>query len=283
MLESDDAQWDDYDDGQPNPGSEHARPAAPAGKPRPSPLRLGLQVGLVFAVVGLFMGGAIGVTERTKEAANRSQSKNNLLQIGLAIQNYHDSHGELPKNTYTADGRPLLSWRVHLLPYLEHDKVYRLFKPDEPWDGPTNLGLLTAMPAVYAGPGRQAPWSGETYYRGFSNPGAVFERRPGDHLPKPDGSYPPFGFASLIDGAANTILVVEAGNPVEWTKPDDLDASPAKPFPKMGGLGWRKGFLALLADGSVRLFRPDCPEQTLRALITHSGGEPLPPGWAEKP
>jgi hypothetical protein len=201
-----------------------------------------------------------------------------LVEIGRAIRNYHDTVGELPKNTYTADGKPLLSWRVHLLPYLERDNIYRLFKLDEPWDGPNNFGHLTAMPVVYAGPGKQAAWSGQTYYRGFSGLGAVFERRPGDHLLKPDGSYPPFGFGSFADGPANTILVVEAAEPVEWTKPDDLDASPGRPFPKMGGLGWRKGFQALLGDGTVRLLRPDIPEQTLRTLVTHSGGEALPPG-----
>jgi hypothetical protein len=81
------------------------------------------------------------------------------------------------------------------------------------------------------------------------------------------------------DPTTETLLVVEAGVPVEWTKPDDLDASPGKPFPKMGGLGWRKVFQAVMADGSIQALRLDLPEPTLRALVTQSGGEALPPGW----
>jgi hypothetical protein len=278
-----DEQRDDYDDGQHGRRPELSRRAESSGKPKPGPLRLGLQVGLTFGLVGLCMVGMIGVTERSKEAHLRNDSKDCLRQIGVAVQNYHESFGELPKNTYTADGKPLLSWRVHLLPFIEHDHLYTRFKLDEPWDGPNNIKLLTIKVPTYTVSGSLGAYSGLTYYRGFSSLGAVFERRPGDHRLTTDGSYPPFGFESFADGTSNTILVVEAADPVEWTKPDDLDATPGKPFPKMGGLGWRKGFQALLADGTVRLLRPDTPEATLRSLVTHSGGEAVPPDWDKYP
>ena len=217
---------------------------------------------------------------RIAEYARRVNSRNALYQIGLSIHNYNDTYGELPKNTYTADGTPLLSWRVHVLPFLEEDNLYRRFKLDQPWDSPHNLTLMSQMPDVYAGrtDGRRRRGH-TTYYRGFSSSGAAFERRPGDDRLKPDGSYRPMTLADFRDGRANTILVVEAGDPVEWTKPDDLDASPDKPFPKMGGMDWRNVFQVVMADSQRHSIRLDTPESALRALVSHSGGEVVPPGW----
>ena len=63
---------------------------------------------------------------------------NNLKQIGLALHMYHDVNGKFPTNVYGPKGEPLLSWRVHLLPFLEEDGLYKQFKMDEAWDGPTN-------------------------------------------------------------------------------------------------------------------------------------------------
>jgi len=139
----------------------------------------------------------------------------------------------------------LLSWRVHILPYIEHDKLHKQFKLDEPWDGPTNIALLNLMPGVYLGVTGKAP-APLTYYRGFSSPGAVFDRRL--RLDQPRAEKDRFRRDRFFDPMSETLLIVEAGTPVEWTKPDDLDASPGKPFPKMGGLGWRKVFQAATAD-----------------------------------
>jgi hypothetical protein len=206
-----------------------------------------------------------------------------LYRIGLSISNYADTFGELPKNTYSPDGRPLLSWRVHLLPFLEEDNLYKRFHLDEPWDSPHNFRLLDEMPIVYARPFDRAGRVGRlTYYRGFSSPGAAFERRPGDHLLAPAGSYRPFTFKDFQDGPRNTFLVVEAGDPVEWTKPKDLDASPGRTFPRLGGFGWRASFQAAMGDAFPREFELDTPEDVLRAAVTHSGGETLPPDWVKR-
>src|SRR5262249_9818585 len=197
---------------------------------------------------------------------------------------------ELPGNSYGPDGKPLLSWRVHILPYVEEEGPHQKFKLDEPWDSPNNIRLLDNMPKIYAHPrDRYQPGLVTTYYRGFSSPGAVFEKRPGRVLVGPllgggafDVKGEPFNLSKFKDNPAETILVVEAGDPVEWTKPDDLDGSPGRPFPALGGMGWSgKRFNVAFADGSVRALKPGIPETTLRALVTHSGGEKLPPGWDE--
>src|SRR5262249_41903150 len=164
---------------------------------------------------------------------------NNMKQITLAAHMYEQDHGEQPSNTYTPDGKPLLSWRVHLLPYLEADSTYKQFKLDEAWDGPNNIVLLNQMPAIYSDPRDPANKASNTHYRGFSSPGALFERklvvRPGATDPhKGVKKEDQFNLSRLKDPQTETILVVEARDAVEWTKPDDLDASPGKPFPALG-------------------------------------------------
>jgi prepilin-type processing-associated H-X9-DG protein len=249
-------------------------------------------VTLVFVVCGGgLIAGLIFTTSGFRDAASRMKSSNNLKQIALGIHNYNDVYGELPANTYGPDGKPLLSWRVHLLPFIEQDNLYHEFKLDDPWDSPNNLRLLNQVPWTYAHPkGRTVAGLSKTYYRGFSSPGAVFEKRLGGNPAGPIVGGPavalkkdePFNLAKFKDPRHETILLVEAGDPVEWTKPDDLDASPGKPFPPLGGMQWaNKRVNIAFADGSVRAIKQDVPEDILRALVTHSGGEPLPPGWDE--
>src|SRR5207248_10367 len=100
--------------------------------------------------------------------------------IGRAAHDHADALGYLPNNSYEVrNGKPsgLLSWRVHLLPYLGEKALYNEFKLDEPWDGPTNRKLLARMPAVYASPeARKKAGEGKTFYRGFTAPGGIFEK-----------------------------------------------------------------------------------------------------------
>jgi hypothetical protein len=238
--------------------------------------RLGFWViGVVVAL--LTITGMAYVVLWLNDAREAVHSNSSLKQFGLAIHNYHDTNGDLPHNTYDLDGKPLLSWRVHILPFIEQDPLYKQFKLDEPWDSPSNIQLLGKMPVIYTRPadrgrGRQT----RTFYRGFSNPGAVFARRAGDVWPPIRTGL--LELKDIKDGLSNTILVVEAGESVEWTKPEDLDASPGKPVPKLGGMRWRnQKFQALMGDGSTRDFPVDINEAKLRALISHSGGESVTP------
>ena len=87
----------------------------------------------------------------------------------------------------------------------------------------------------------------------------------------------------MPDGAANTILVVEAAEPVPWTKPHDLAFLPANPWapggqgeplPRLGGL-FERGYHALFCDGSVRFIRRGVREETLRLLIHRNDGRAI--------
>jgi RNA polymerase sigma factor (sigma-70 family) len=108
--------------------------------------------------------------DRPATASQRQQSVNNLKQILLAIHNYADANGHLPADIRDKDGKPLLSWRVQLLPYLEQDNLYKQFKRDEPWDSEHNLKLLAHMPPVYR-VGIEPKDSTHTYYQAFAGPG----------------------------------------------------------------------------------------------------------------
>jgi hypothetical protein len=199
-------------------------------------------------------------------AADRDLASNSLKNIGLAMHNYHDVYGHFPAAaSYDKQGRPLLSWRVHILPYLEQEELYKQFHLDEPWDSEHNKQLLAKMPSIYAAPlPGGAKERSTTPYQVFTGKGAIFEGKKGLSIKQiSDG-----------DGTANTLLVVEAGEAVPWTKPQDLPSDPDKPLPKLG-MPRADGFLALFADGSVRYIRKTTKEKTLRALITWNGGESI--------
>ena len=80
-------------------------------------------------------------------ASCRMSCSNNLKQIALAMHNYHDVHGCFPP-AYTTDenGRPMHSWRIFLLPYIEQQHLYDQYDFDQPWDSPHNMEVARQMP-----------------------------------------------------------------------------------------------------------------------------------------
>jgi hypothetical protein len=248
-------------------------------QPRPKKKRSAGFVLGILAVVFVFCCGPIGVGgycvwDRVVTPARQEvTTAHNLQQIGLAMHNYHDRNYVLPNNTYDAKGQPLLSWRVHILPFLgpEEQALYKQFKLDEPWEGPTNKLLIARMPKVYDS-GRTGSAEGFTTYRGFSHEGAIFETSPRPEFPIK------IPIIAIVDGPANTIMVVDAGESVEWTRPLDIDWSPGKPRPALGGPG-RTHCMVLMCDASVRPLRKDVADQTLRDLIGRRDGNVIPAGW----
>lgn len=192
------------------------------------------------------------------------RSKNNLQHIGMAMHSFVGTYGAFPPAAYCDErGTPLYSWRVLLLPFLEETNLYDRFKPNEPWDSPSNKPLLAKMPRVYMDPKQREPKEPyATYYQVFTGGGAIFDHR----------HQPILGFADISDGCSRTFTVVEAGNPVPWTKPEDLPYSPDQALPKIGGM-FSDGFNALTADGAVHWVPRNTKEKTIRATFTYRGGE----------
>jgi hypothetical protein len=187
-------------------------------------------------------------------------SSNNLQQIALAFHNYHDVNGELPTNVRSKDKKPLLSWRVQILPLIEQDQLYKQFNLDEPWDSEHNIKLVEKIPDIFV-PVRGKTDKGMTFYQTFG--GKHGWMQPGATLP---GSFP--------DGTSNTFLVAEAARPVIWTKPDDMEFD-GKKVPALGGI-FDGRFHAARGDGSVSRFRKDVAADTLKILIDPADGNVLP-------
>jgi hypothetical protein len=212
---------------------------------------------------------------KIREAGARTNAASNMKQIGLALHIYHDAMGTLPILGVGANGaplrnatdKPLLSWRVAILPYIEQNNLYQQFKLNEPWDSENNKKLLAQMPKIFAPVGKPGK-AGFTHLQMVVGPGAT-----------PIGARFP---ASFPDGTSNTIAVIEAANPVEWTKPEDVTL-PAKLAPgalkKLFGGQFPGGFNVVLWDGSVRFVKDTVSERTLALLLNPNDGQVIPNDW----
>lgn len=219
----------------------------------------------IVAVIGILVALLLPAVQAAREAARRSQSSNNLKQLMLAMHNYHDTRKAFPAHAnYSDDDKPLLSWRVHILPYIEEQALYNEFHLDEPWDSEHNKSLIAKMPQVYLCPSSHlTPAEGKTTYLAPVGDELIF-----------DGTKEGAGLRNITDGTANTIMLVDAGDDaaVVWTKPDDLKYDAENPL--KGLTGHHPGiFNAGFADGSVRAISLNIDADTLRALFTKGGGE----------
>jgi hypothetical protein len=220
--------------------------------------------------------------KQSREAAPRIAAENNFKQCILGMHSYRDNnrdqfaiHGIGPKGVPLKDWseKPLLSWRVALLPYVEEGNLYRQFKLDEPWDSEHNLKLIEKMPRLFApvaavGQEEKRVKPGYTHVQMVVGPAAL---QPGLSLRR------------IPDGTGNTIALVEAAEPVIWTKPDDI-ILPGQELPrdfrgKFGGL-FPGGFHAALCDGSVRFIPDSMSDRTLALALHPSDGQAMPAEWA---
>jgi hypothetical protein len=221
----------------------------------------GITVGAVLTLL-LTPALLLPAIQAAREAARRNASMNNMKQIAIALQNYHDIRNAFP--AARNEGGSQLSWRVHILPYIEEDELYAQFHLDEPWDSEHNKTLIARMPSVFENPNHVFP-AGETSYLVVTGPGTAF----GDGTTGPAAS-------DFTDGTSNTIMFVEADQSVAWTKPDDYQFDPNNPRQGLGGLR-PSGFLATFADIRTAFIQNDTDPNVLKALMTREGREVLNP------
>ncbi|MEM7479212.1 MAG: DUF1559 domain-containing protein, partial [Planctomycetota bacterium] len=221
----------------------------------------------VVAPVGI--GLLLPAVQSARVAARRMQSSNNLKQIALAFHNYESAYRRFPAAYSTnKEGEPLLSWRVHILPFIEQQALYEQFKLDEPWDSEHNLALLEFMPEVYRSPESFAEPT-MTNYLGITGEKGVVMVDPDAPAGTPAGCR----FRDIIDGTSNTVMVIEASDAlsVEWTKPADFDPG-EEDFDMLFGM-LEGGTNAAFADGSVQFLSEYMDFEVLKAMFTRDGGE----------
>jgi hypothetical protein len=202
------------------------------------------------------------VKSPTGPPAERMRSANNLRQLMIALHNYHDVHGHFPADVTDKDGKPLLSWRVLILPHIDHEALYRQFKLDEPWDSPNNKPLVAKMPKALRSPRQAEALKDRTTYLAPLGKGLVWDAPRGLKM------------TQVSDGTSNTIALVEADDDraVTWSKPEDITIDSKDPL--AGLLGhYGDGFHAAMADGSVRFIKKSIAPETLWSLFTRAGGE----------
>ena len=196
-----------------------------------------------------------------------AESQNKIRQIALAVLNFESAFRRFPSDTPTLnaeakDLKPRLSWRVHLLPFVEQNNLYEQFKLEEPWDSPHNKKLIAKMPKIFRSPAsRAAP--GMTTYRGIGGANGVFASKRRGQV----------GFRSIRDGASNTILALECPDEmaVPWTKPGtDLDHDTLE-FIKLLPT-YRSGVNTVFCDGSSRLIPSNCTQRDFSSMMQMNDG-----------
>jgi hypothetical protein len=212
----------------------------------------------IVAVQAMNADDPLPITEKDLKA-----SANNLKQIVLSIHTHSDAKGAIASDILDKNDKPLLSWRVAILPYIEKGEqeleLYKQFKLNEPWDSDNNKKLIEKMPKIYA-PIRVKAKPGETFYQTMTGEGTLFVKHK-----------PVYQIGSIPDGTSLTGLIFEAGDPVIWTKPVDLPFEKDKPLPKLGGMF--DGICQLgLADGSTIKLRRYPDEFELKSLIIPDDG-----------
>jgi hypothetical protein len=204
----------------------------------------------------------------------RSTCRTNLSNISIALEMYAQVHGCMPP-AYIADenGRPIHSWRVLILPYLEYRDLYAAYDFKEPWNGSHNRQLAKYMPDVYhclgAGPSKGT----STSYLAVTGENTVW--------PGPRGTTWP----EIADEKSKTMAVVEvADSGINWMEPTDLPFEALKnginstkgvsiSSPHIRGAD-QEGGAHIACCGSFASWLPDStPVETLEALATKAGGE----------
>ncbi len=230
-----------------------------------------LVTGMLVGIGVLFVGGSLlqPVLQASREWTHRMECDANLKRIATALRLYHDRHGRFPPAYLPGpDGKPAHSWRVLILPELGEQDLYSQYRFDEPWDSSNNSLLQTRMPAVY---GCQADPNSIT--QSDTSYLAILGKRTAFNVP--DGR----PWTDFVDGAANTLLVVESQQSgIGWTEPRDLPFNAlAQGVNGPGKLAIRSshatGAHAATADGKVRCLGVGTSVELLEAMATVDGRE----------
>lgn len=213
---------------------------------------------------GIRLSDPSGSVEQQQTARLEAVTKS-LWNIALAMHHFHDTFKHFPPRAQEkAPNQPSgLSWRVHILPFIEQGELYNQFKLDEPWDSQHNRPLVERMPEIFGTASPELAKQGKTRLVRPLHPQALYR-----------DSLRGTRIAEITDGTSNTILAVVADEEqaVTWTKPDDLEVNLEKPQE-----GWSEGIGSnvpvVFADGSARGLPRNITAEQTKALLTRAGGE----------
>jgi hypothetical protein len=193
---------------------------------------------------------------------------------------YEDVHSSFPA---AVSGRPVSSWRIRLLPYLDRSSFAERYHWDKEWDAEDNRPFQYETMIEYDCPSRPQ----KTDSRGRFLTAYVCPTGAGTMFAGENG----IAMGSITDGSANTLMLLEAcGTRIVWTEPRDIDVGstpaginqPGAEADRSDGVlssYHYRGALAALADGSVMFLNENTDPEILKALLTAAGGESVSSEW----
>jgi len=176
---------------------------------------------VVIAIIGVLVALLLPAVQAAREAARRASCVNNLKQIIVGLQTYHDAQKMLPLSRRSVGG---ITWMAEILPYIEEQSVFSLYQPSSPYTHATNQTFRESTISVYACPSRRPPgrtrpyaniMGGITDYAGSI--GASDDDDPGvaasypQYVP-PNGAFQrvkPLKFKHFTDGLTHTLFAGE--------------------------------------------------------------------------
>lgn len=219
----------------------------------------------VIAIFGLLVALWLPV-RRSVRPAHRSQCKNNLKQIWIALSGYESVYHALPPAyTVDADGNPLHSWRTLILPYLEQKELYAKIDLTKAWDHPVNAEALKSNVLTYRCPSADGP-ANYTNYMAVVTSNSCFHPTE----PRP--------LSEITDNQMETLLVIEmsSDHAVPWMAPRDADEAMFLAINPTSRLDHTGGMHAAFVDGTVRFLSDKLQTDIRRAFVTIAGNEQLP-------
>jgi hypothetical protein len=214
-------------------------------------------------------GGPFSLISQVRQAAWRTESRNNLRQFSLAMLNYHDNYSQFPPGAILLpDGRGYRGWVPPLGPFISFSDEWSFSGKGQPWDGPDVAAYgKGAMPFLVH---PDLGWHGQFDQRGF----ALMHYAGNVHMfPNNRG----MRIDEITDGSSTTLAIGEvAENFQPWASPynrrDPADGINDVPW-GFGGPPWQHGAQFALADGSVRFLSKNIDRKVLRALGTPAGND----------
>ena len=170
---------------------------------------------VVIAIIAVLIALLLPAVQQAREAARRTQCKNNLKQLGLAIHNYHDTHSCLPIADVSGAVNPV-SAHARLLPYIDQTNLYNLIDFNVPYDHVNNVTARSKEVPAFRCPSDPTPLpasiGGRNNYYWNAGSGIVMYASGATGQPPTNGIIfhnKPFRFADITDGLSNTGAMAE--------------------------------------------------------------------------